>query len=158
MAALDRTRLIGPLRSFFRGMRWGPRGPSFLAAGFVVSPAHLWQLPAAANEKAVRMRSILGVSVLILAPVCLGCVSTPHPQPIVQSKPIDKSRDVAIDPPTAGDSVGQTVADKSSSASFSSRFTKLFGRSDGSDRMPLPRSDQSPDGGDSSQRDLGRDF
>jgi hypothetical protein len=112
-----------------------------------------------ARKKAAHMRFILSVSLLMLAPLSLGCLSTPRPQPIVKSTPADKSRDVAIDPPRASDSVGQTVADTSSSAGLSSRVSKFFSRPDSSDRMPLPRSDQSleNDGGPA-QWDIGRDF
>jgi hypothetical protein len=108
------------------------------------------------------MRCVLGVSLLMLAPLSPGCVSTPHPQPLVRSTPADNGREVAIDvPPSAPSASGtasQTVAETTSSTSLSSRFTKLFSRPDSSDRMPLPRSDQPLDGDQSAQRDVGGDF
>jgi hypothetical protein len=115
--------------------------------------------PAAARKEAVRMRSVLSVCLLIIAPIGLGCVSAPHPQPLVRSTPVEKSVDVAIDSPTASDRVGKTVAETNSSTTLSSRFTKLFSRADSSDRIPLPRNDQRlENGSESAQRDLGRDF
>jgi hypothetical protein len=107
------------------------------------------------------MRCVLGVSLLMLAPLSPGCVSTPRPQPLVRSTPADNGREVAIDAPSAPSASGtasQTVAETTSSTSLSSRFTKLFSRPNSSDRMALPRSDQPPDGDPSSQQEIGRDF
>jgi hypothetical protein len=110
------------------------------------------------------MRCVLGVSLLMLAPLSVGCLSTPRPQPMVRSTPADNGREVAIDAPSApaapsaSGTASQTVAETSSSTSLSSRFTKLFSRPDSSDRMPLPRSDQPLDGDQSAQRDVGGDF
>jgi hypothetical protein len=107
------------------------------------------------------MRCVLGVSLLMLAPLSVGCLSTPRPQPMVRSTPADNGREVAIDAPSAPGAPGtasQTVAETSSSTSLSSRLTKLFSRPDSSDRMPLPRSDQPLDGDQSAQRDVGGDF
>ncbi|HET6323118.1 MAG TPA: hypothetical protein VFG04_00350 [Planctomycetaceae bacterium] len=105
------------------------------------------------------MRCVLSLVLLMLPLLSLGCVSTTRPQPLARSTPADQGREVAIDTPTASDKVGKPVADTSSSTSLSSRFTKLFSRSDASDRMPLPRNDQPlENGGDAARRDLGRDF
>src|SRR5262245_44847878 len=100
------------------------------------------------------MRAILGFSFLAVTALLSGCASTPRPEPLVHSTSTDKNSSVA-------DSTGAMVAvdkatETSSSASLSSRFTKLFSRQDSSDRMPLPRNDHpAPDG---SQSDVASDF
>jgi hypothetical protein len=74
----------------------------------------------------------------------------------VRSTPTDKSREAATDTVTV-----EPANATNSSTSLSSRVTKLFSRSDSSDRMPLPRSDQLLETGrsaDASQQDLGRNF
>jgi hypothetical protein len=105
------------------------------------------------------MRSYLSFVLLAAVAISCGCVSTPRPQPFVRSTPTEKGRDVAIDASSAPVSVDQ-ANETTSSASLSSRFTKLFSRQDSSDRMPLPRNDQPRDSGpgDASRQDLGRDF
>jgi hypothetical protein len=107
------------------------------------------------------MRSVFALSFLAVAVSGSGCLSTPRPQPLVRSAPADKNRDPATDASSASGNVGQSVADTTSSTSVSSRFSKLFGRQDASDRTPLPRNDQTLGnglGGDASQSDIGRDF
>jgi len=123
-----------------------------------INPQH-WR-SAKHHKEAVRMRSLLGFSLLAAVAMISGCASAPRPQPLVRSSPTDKKRDTASDTANAPVSVEQAT-ETSSSTSLSSRFTKLFSRQDSSDRMPLPRSDQPPGNGagdDASRADLARDF
>jgi|SRR5580704_6282542 hypothetical protein len=162
MAAPDRTRLIGPLRSFFWSIFfWYPLSTSQSSpvVCFVLSIESGGD-PAKHHKEAVRMPSFVVFSLLAAVALSSGCASTPRPQPLVRSSPTDKKRDTATDPSNATVVVEQ-ANETSSSTSLSSRFTKLFSRQDSSDRMPLPRSDQPPGSGagaDSSRQDLGRDF
>src|SRR6516164_8675889 len=87
-----------------------------------------------------RMRFCVGFCFLAVSLLTSGCASAPRAQPVVHSTPVEKNRDKAADVAGATVSVDQ-AAETSSSTSLSSRFTKLFSR-DSSDRMPLPRSDQ----------------
>jgi hypothetical protein len=157
MVALDRTRLIGPLRSFSDART--STGPSSPVACFVLSIRNVGD-PARHHKEAVRMRFFLGFSLLAAVALSSGCASAPRPQPLVRSSPADKKRETATDASNATVTVEQAT-ETSSSTSLSSRFTKLFSRQDSSDRMPLPRNDQPPasgPGGDAFRQDLGRDF
>jgi hypothetical protein len=102
----------------------------------------------------------LNVGIVLAAFALAGCASTPRPQTLVRSTPTDKSRDPAGDAPAPTVTV-DPANETNSSASLSSRITKLFTRSDSSDRMPLPRNDQLLENhrsADASQQDLSRDF
>jgi hypothetical protein len=104
------------------------------------------------------MRPVLGFALAAVAALNFGCLTTPRPQPLVRSTPTENAHEPANNAAKASGSTSQTVADTSSTTTLSSRFSKLFSRADGSDRMPLPRKDQPDDSGDSARRDIGRDF